>query len=52
MVRNFLANGVTDEDIREEAKDARVCKGVEEYIADLKGDGWDIRIISTSFILI
>src|SRR3990167_1168289 len=38
---HFLAHGVTDEDIAEEARDAKVCLGVEEYISGLKRDGWD-----------
>ena len=46
---HLLAHGVTDEDVANEAKDAKVCFGVEEYIAGLKRDGWDIRIISTAY---
>ena len=52
-VPTFLAHGVTDEDIVEEVKDpengAKVCRGVEEYIAGLKRDGYDVRIISTAY---
>ena len=46
---HFLAHGITDEDIAEEAKDAKVCVGVEEYITALKRDDWDIRITSTAY---
>ncbi len=49
VVPYLLAHGVTDEDVAREAKDAKVCFGVEEYIAGLKRDGWDIRIISTAY---
>lgn len=49
IVPHLLAHGVTDEDITNEAKDAKVCLGVEEYIANLKRDGWNIRIISTAY---
>ena len=49
VVPHFLAHGVTDEDITEEAKDAQVCKGVKEYVDGLKKDGWEIRIISTAY---
>lgn len=46
---HLLAHGVTDEDVASEAKDAKVCFGVEEYISGLKRDGWTIRIISTAY---
>lgn len=46
---HLLAHGVTDEDVANEAKDAKVCFGVEEHIAGLKRDGWTIRIISTAY---
>lgn len=46
---HLLAHGVTDEDVVNEAKDAKVCFGVEEYISGLKRDGWTIRIISTAY---
>jgi len=46
---HLLAHGVTDWDVVNEAKDARVCLGVEEYIAGLKKDGWNVRIISTAY---
>lgn len=46
---HLIAHGVTDEDVANEAKDAKVCFGVEEYIAGLKRDGWNIRIISTAY---
>lgn len=49
IVPHLIAHGVTDEDIVNEAKDAKVCLGVEEYIAGLKRDGWKIRIISTAY---
>lgn len=46
---HLLAHGVTDEDVANEAKDAMVCFGVEEYIAGLKRDNWTVRIISTAY---
>ena len=46
---HLLAHDVTDEDVAREAKDAKVCLGVEEYIAGLKEDGWTVRIISTAY---
>lgn len=46
---HLLAHGVTDENVAKEAKDAKVCLGVEEYIAGLKRDGWTVRIISTAY---
>jgi len=46
---HFLAHGVRDEDIATEARNAKVCLGVEEYISRLKHDGWNIRIISTAY---
>ena len=46
---HLIAHGVTDEDVANEAKDAKVCFGVEEYISGLKRDGWTIRIISTAY---
>lgn len=46
---HLLAHGVTDEDVANEARDAKVCFGVEEYIAGLKKDGWTVRIISTAY---
>lgn len=49
IVPHLLAHAITDEDIASEAKDAKVCFGVEEYIAKLKSDGWTIRIISTAY---
>jgi len=49
VVPNFLAHGVTDADIAGEAKDAKVCLGVEEYISGLKRDGWQVRVISTAY---
>ncbi len=49
VVPNFLAHGVTDADIAEEARDAKVCLGVEKYISGLKRDGWQVRIISTAY---
>ena len=49
IVPHLLAHGVTDEDVASEAKDAKVCLGVEDYIAGLKSDGWTIRIISTAY---
>lgn len=49
VVPHFIAHGVTNHNIAQEAKDGQVCKGVEEYIAGLKTDGWDVRIISTAY---
>jgi len=49
IVPHLIAHGVTDEDVENEAKDAKVCFGVEEYISKLKSDGWTIRIISTAY---
>lgn len=49
IVPHLITHKITDEDIAEEAKDAKVCLGVEEYIAGLKRDGWEIRIISTAY---
>lgn len=49
VVPHLLLHGVRDEDVAQEAEDAKVCLGVEEYIAGLKRDGWDIRIISTAY---
>lgn len=49
IVPHFLAHGITDEDIVQEAKDAKVCLGIEEYISGLKIDGWQVRIISTAY---
>lgn len=46
---HLLAHSVTDEDVANEAKDAKVCLGVEEYISELKRDRWTIRIISTAY---
>lgn len=46
---HFLVHGITDNDIAQEAKDTKVCLGVEEYISGLKRDGWDVRIISTAY---
>lgn len=46
---SFLAHGIKDEDILEEAKDAKVCFGVEDLISGLQRDKWDIRIISTAY---
>lgn len=49
IVPHLLAHGITDEHVANEAKDTKVCFGVEEYIAKLKSDGWTIRIISTAY---
>lgn len=49
VVPYFLAHDITDEDIAQEAKGAKVCLGVEEYIAGLQKDGWEVRIISTAY---
>lgn len=49
VVPNFLAHGVTDADIADEARDAKVCLGVEEYVSGLKRDGWQVRVISTAY---
>lgn len=49
IVPHLLAHNVTDEDVVNEVKDAKVCFGVEEYVAKLKSDGWTIRIISTAY---
>src|SRR3989344_564250 len=49
VVPHFLAHGVKDKDIANEAKDAKLCFGVEEYVSELKKDEWNIRIISTAY---
>lgn len=49
VVPHLLTHGVTDEDVVNEAKDAKVCFGVEEYISGLKRDNWTVRIISTAY---
>ncbi len=49
IVPHLLLHGVTDEDVEKEARDAKVCLGVEEYIQGLQKDGWEIRIISTAY---
>lgn len=49
IVPHLLARGVTDEDVANEARDAKVCLGVEDYIGGLKRDGWTVRIISTAY---
>src|SRR4030042_4065389 len=46
---HFLRHGITDEDVAKEAKDVKVCAGVEEYIDGLKRDGWEVRVISTAY---
>lgn len=49
VVPHFLHHGLTDGDVAKEAKDAKVCLGVREYIDGLKKDGVEIRIISTAY---
>src|SRR3989442_8385125 len=49
VVPHFLFHGITDEIIAQEASDAKVVRGVKEYIGGLKKDGWNIRIISTAY---
>lgn len=49
VVPHLLLHGVTDKDVADEARDAKVCLGVEDYIAGLKRDGWVTRIISTAY---
>ena len=49
VVPSYLRHGVTDEDVFNEARNAKVVKGVEEYIAKLKKDGIPVRIISTAY---
>lgn len=49
VVPHFLHHGLTDEDVVGEAKDAKVCLGVKEYIDGLKRDGVEVRIISTAY---
>lgn len=49
VVPHFIAHGITNQDVLEAARSAKVCSGVEDYVAGLKKDGWEIRIISTSY---
>lgn len=49
VVPHFLTHGITDEDIAQGAKDAKVCLGVEDYMSGLRRDGWQVRIISTAY---
>lgn len=49
VVPHFLHHGLTDSDVVEESKDAKVCLGVEEYIKGLQNDEWEIRVISTAY---
>lgn len=49
VVPDLLLHGVRDEDVANEAKDAKVCFGVKDYITGLKRDGWNVRIISTAY---
>ncbi len=46
---HLIAHGITDEDVLEEARRAEVSPGAEAYISGLKGDGWDVRVISTAY---
>ncbi len=45
----FLAHGLTDRDINDEAKTTAVVPGVKDYITHLLRDGWQVRIISTAY---
>lgn len=49
IVPHFLAGGLVDQDVEEEAKDTRLVSGVKGYIASLLEDGWIVRIISTAY---
>lgn len=49
VVPSFLAHGIKDEDILREARDAKLCLGVEDLINGLQRDKYDIRIISTAY---
>ena len=49
IVPFLLVHGIREEDITEISSHARIVSGAKDLIARLKGDGWDVHIISTSY---
>lgn len=49
LVPYLLTHQVTDEDLRDEARDTTFARGVEEYLRKLKENGWQVRVISTAY---
>lgn len=46
---HLLYHNITDEDVADEARTAKLVQGVPEYVAGLQRDGWNFRIISTAY---
>jgi len=45
----LIYHGITKEDIRRVSSRAEIVKGAGELVMHLKEDGWDVKIISTSY---
>lgn len=49
IVPHLLAHNVTDEDLESESERARIAHGVKDYLSSLKSEGWEVRVISTTY---
>lgn len=49
IVPFLIKNKISECDIKEVSKDAGIVPGVKDVIANLKSNGWDVYIISTSY---
>ncbi|MEA1895719.1 MAG: hypothetical protein U9N36_11100 [Euryarchaeota archaeon] len=49
IVPFLLVHGIREEDITDISSHAQIVSGAKDLIARLKGDGWGVHIISTSY---
>ncbi len=49
LVPHLLTHKITDDDLREEARTTTFARGVEEYLENLRENGWQVRVISTAY---
>lgn len=49
LVLHLLAHGISDEDLRDEARSTILATGVQSYLRLLRENDWQIRVFSTAY---